>query len=269
MDRHYFFWIATFTSSRSEPDDLAALERLMSAAARAAAPGSFVGYEVYRDVGAVSMETSEQPVRAWKYCLIAELDPDVDVSRLTAAAPAPFSGSDWPAGLHCLSSEIAVRPARAGTAVPRRSGRTAAGAESFTTAIEYIDIPPEHWDHYKAFMRDVFGPVGRWLLEHGYSQKIVVTERVHSFRHDPSLPSWNRVHTLHGDFDRQHGGFAERTAEAASVILGKPASMASAMAPISYRRKPKMSKNVLVRSVGWRGEGLQVSANADSKNTKL
>lgn len=256
-------------SSAGEAESISAAERLMATAALALAKGGLMGYEMYRDVGNVSLETSELPVRAWDYCLIAEFDPVVDIENLAATAPAPFNGNEWPAALHCLSSEISVRPEGAGTAVPRWSHQVVAPADDFATAIEYIEIPREHWDHYKTFMRDVFGPVGRWLIHHGHSRKIVITESVHSFRHDASLPTWNRIHILHGAFDRQQGGFAERTAEAASAVLGKQSSVASAMAPIAYRRKPKMSKNVLVRAVDWQRQSLQISADPDSKNKDL
>lgn len=251
IDRDYYFWIATFTRETSESiDAVATVESMLARATRSSPHVSFSGFEIYRDVGNVAFETTtHEAVRDWEYCLLAELDVTTQLEGLLTDPPEAFTSRTWGSNVRCLSSEIASRPKAAGTPLPRQLPNGSAFPENFKVGIEYIDIPDPFWMAYKAFMRDNFGPVGSWLIEHGHSHKIIDTERVRSFFHDPSLPRWNRIHFLTGDFDDERGGFIERTAEAVRSIIGAEQSVATAMASIRpYRKKPKMSKNEIVHS---------------------
>lgn len=255
IDRDYHFWIATFTSTSGLPLEPAdAVARLIQAAQRQCRQLKIAGYELYRDIGDVELQTDAERVRTWEYCLIAELQPETDLADLIARPPAVLQGKGWSSDTNCLTSELAVRPAGAGTAIPRAPEHTPQLPARFTTAIEYIQIPDTHWLDYKNFMREVFGPLGRWLIDRRHSHKIIITERLHEFWRDPSMPAWNRVHVLTGDFDSAVGGFVASVDLATKQIVGPDHTVTTALAPVSsYRKKPRMSKNVVVCSEWPRG----------------
>lgn len=247
-DRPYHYWIGTFETKVSASEASYAIEKSVQNLAEEGV--SITGYEVYRDVGAVDFAVDRAPVRSWDYCAVIEFAELTDIQKLIDNPPAELMSRDWGQGIYCLSSEIAVRPQKAGTSVPRPLLPGSSLPEQFKVAVEYIWIPGERWADYHNFMKTDFGPVGTWLVENGFSHKIIVTERVHSYFHDQTLPKWNCIHILTGNFDDDENGFKAGVARAVKAVIGPQHTPASALAPaLKYRRKPKMSKNEMVRSV--------------------
>ena len=252
-DRDYYFWIATFALSsdaKIEPRDAA---RDMVSKLEASSDTVHVsGYELYQDIGDVEFDADEDKVREWSHCLLVELSPDSDISALIRNPPdviGSMGGMDWGAGVEALTSELTVRPYGAGTALPRANEKNRPFPERFQTAIEYISIPREKWDHYRQFMRSTFGPVGCWMVEHGRSHKIIITESVQTFYRHHTMPEWNRIHFLTGDFDNEKDGFYYWTKAALGELFQHDLSVKTATAPIhGYRKKPKMSKNIVLAS---------------------
>ena len=247
-DRDYYFWIATFDCDDGI-DPVSAVEKILCGLRDAPRPITPVGYEIYRDVGSVSFELTGGKARAWQYCVIAELAPDTMIADLVARPPAILTVPEWEPGVQCLSSELAVRPQGAGTCIPRAAIGKAAMPSHYKVGIEYIYIPPGNWTDYQDFMRSVYGPIGKLLVEDDHFHKLIITERVCSFLHDPSMPEWNCVHISAADFDSETDGALARVSEAVRSYLGPDATIESSFAPVrGYRLKAKMSRNSLVYS---------------------
>lgn len=245
-DRSYLYWIGTFEAGSNVPEGTSAIETSIQELTKVGT--AITGYEVYRDIGSVDFAVDRYPVRSWDYCAIIEFVEGTDTKKLINSPPSKFTVRDWGRGMHCLSSELAVRPQGAGTSIPRPLIPGTPLPDQFNVAVEYIWVPDEKWMHYHNFMKTDFGPVGTWLVDHGYSHKIIVTERVHSYFHDQTLPKWNCIHVLTGNFDDEKG-FKTGVARAVQEVIGPQHTPASALAPVlEYRKKPKMSKNEVVCS---------------------
>lgn len=244
-DRDYFY-IATVLHA----GDLSRAEfvELMAATVRPvwrelAAAGAIRSARCLARIGDIDMKTDGAPVRTWDHLALVEVDPAHDVDDVERADAAGL-----PEGI-VLAREVLRRPAAAGLAVPRPSPVLAAQPASFTAGVEYIDIPEDHWEDYRTFMREVFGPVGSMLLARGQAYEVIITERVRTILRDPSLPHWNRVHVLVGDFDHEPGFFAAATA-AVRDVLGGDADVFEALGAVDhYRRKPCMSKNITLHEL--------------------
>lgn len=247
-DRDYRFLIRTLDS----PDTDA--ERFRQIAQDAASVG-LVGWQCgagviavdgYCKVGDMDLRNDGSVGRDWRFCLVSELDENQDFPKLDNEAVEKERTFLEARGIQLLSIEAMIRPARAGTAIPRPSSHWNSFPSHFEAAIEYISIPPENWKEYQEFMRDKFGPVGKGLVEEGHSYSVTITELVHSYFRDPTLPGWNRIHILTGDFDPKTGGFLRQTAAMVRRVVGATHSIESALGLASYRRKPRMSRNRLV-----------------------
>jgi hypothetical protein len=251
-ERDYHFVAKTYSAPELSPDDFLNVLRARSLppTPRLSCGTGVAAIDVYHQIGQVELQTDDEPGRSWEYCLVQELESGVDLTPFVdRAANAAERNALASAGITCLSSELMVRPKGAGTAIPCPSKLHRSFPQRFTTAIEYINIPDEHWDDYKLFMRDVFGPIGSWLVTHGHSYKVTITERVESIFRDPSLPDWNRLHLLTGDFESQDDGFFKHVATAVAEVVGKGETIETALSPASaYRRKPRMSNNRIIFS---------------------
>lgn len=205
--------------------------------------------QTLRKVGDVDLQTSGQTVRDWKYFVLLELTEHASAQEaaqvettngLTVAALAQ-------AGVEYLSNEVMQRPAAAGTAIPVPSPRYSAWPANQLAAIEYIDIPERHWLDYRQFMKDVMGPVGAQLVRQGDSYQVQVLECLLAMHRDASLPAWNRIHLLWGEFDDPVNGFFKHTNAAIDTVLGAGRDVQAVLSQVaSYRNKPRMSKNVAV-----------------------
>jgi hypothetical protein len=205
--------------------------------------------QTLRKVGDVDLQTSSQTVRDWQYFVLLELTEHASAEEvlraeaahgLTAAALASR-------GVEYLSNELMERPAQAGTAIPVPSPRYSAWPSNQLAAIEYIDIPEAHWLDYRQFMKEVMGPVGAQLVRQGDSYQVQVLECLEVVHRDPSLPAWNRIHLLWGEFDDPVNGFFKHTNTAIDKVLGAGRDVQAVLGQVAtYRNKPRMSKNVAV-----------------------
>ncbi len=251
LDRDYHYWIVTLQTDGIEDIERPEYCGGVIAQLREQIPlVEVVAVDLYREVGSIDLQTDSGNVRNWSHCFIAELADTASADALIKAADAPIlKGMGWGMA-ECLTSELATRKVDSGTAVPALAATSREMPLNFSAAIEYISIPESRLDDYIEFMRNVFGPVGRWLVTHGHSERIIITERTRSFFHHPSMPLWNQIHILTGDFEDKEKGFHYWTEKAASVVLRSRQNIASAMEPIvTYRRKPRMSKNILAASL--------------------
>lgn len=247
MDRNYTYIAKTFDAPNLS---VAAFIELMREIAlpiwrRQYEQGSIASVHVLHKIGDIDLQTAATPVRDWRYFAALELSPDAVESVCEAELRA---GLDVPAlarrGVQYLSNEIAVRPAGAGTAIPRPSPRCPSRPRNQVAAIEYIYIPDEFWDEYRMFMRDVMGPVGARLVELGDSYQIQILECHRVLHRDPTLPAWNRIHILWGNFDDARDGFIARTSSVVRSLIGQDRDVHAVLSATShYRVKPRMSKN--------------------------
>lgn len=211
--------------------------------------GAITTVQVLRKDGDIDLQTSATPVRDWGYFALLELAPDVPADTVLAAE---HDGHVTVASLarrdvSYLSCEVLERPARAGTAIPLPSPHWTTPPAHHQAAIEYIQIPPAHWEEYRAFMRDYMGPVGARLVRLGHSFQIQILERVRIVHRDDSLPAWNRIHILWGDFEDPRNGFIGRTNEAVQAVVGHQHDVHSVLkAANGYRVKARMSRNRLL-----------------------
>lgn len=216
------------------------------------AAGLIESVQVLQKVGDINLQTSTQTVRDWKYFTLIELSAGVDAESVVTAEQ--HAGIETfhlaKLGIQYLSEEILVRPRAAGTAIPRPSPRWPSPPQHQLAAIEYIYIDDAHWEEYRRFMKQVMGPVGARLVELGDSYQIQIMERMRTLRHDASLPEWNRIHVLWGEFDDPHEGFFAHTTQAVRTLLGPEHDIESALsAANAYRVKPRMSKNRRVEAL--------------------
>lgn len=208
--------------------------------------GVLASVQTLQKVGDVDLQTSGDPVRDWEYFVLLEMAENasprgVAKAETNAGIDVISFASD---GVSYLSNEILQRPAAAGTAIPVPSTRFDAWPETQQAAIEYIDIPASHWDEYRRFMKDVMGPVGAELVRQGFSYQVQILECMVVLHRDASLPAWNRVHLLWGEFDDPVNGFFKHTNQAINSVFGASRDVKAVLDPVnSYRQKPRMSKN--------------------------
>lgn len=250
-DRNYSYLVKTFDAPQVGVHGFVeVMSRLALPTWRAlAAAGQLEAIHVLRKVGDIDLQTSALPVRDWAYVAILELAEHASPDAVLAAEAA--AGLDVASlsrnGIEYLSNEALVRPERAGTAIPLPSPHWPTPPVAQQAAVEYIQIPDRHWNEYRRFMKEVMGPVGARLVRLGASYQIQIMERVRVLHRDPSLPAWNRIHVLWGDFTDSANGFIARTNEAVRVVLGPEHDVRSALdAANGYRVKPRMSRNVLI-----------------------
>lgn len=206
-----------------------------------------VSVQTLRKVGDVDLQTSGQAVRDWEYFVLLELSEHAMAQDiLQAEATLGLTVESLAAhGVQYLSNEVLQRPAGAGTAIPVPSARYETWPENQLAAIEYIDIPSTHWLEYRQFMKEVMGPVGAQLVRQGDSYQIQILECLLTLHRDPSLPAWNRIHLLWGEFDDPINGFFKHTNAAIDAVLGEGRDVQAVLGEVaSYRTKPRMSKNV-------------------------
>lgn len=205
--------------------------------------------QTLRKVGDVDLQTSSQTVRDWQYFVLLELSEHASTQEvLQAEAAHDFTVTALARqGVEYLSNEVMQRPAEAGTAIPVPSPRYEEWPANQLAAIEYIDIPAAHWLDYRQFMKEMMGPVGAQLVRQGHSYQVQILERVTAVYRDPSLPAWNRIHLLWGEFDDPVNGFFKHTNAAIDTVLGAGRDVQAVLGQVaSYRTKPRMSKNVAV-----------------------
>ena len=250
-DRNYSYLVKTFDAPQVGVHGFVeAMSRLALPTWRAlAAAGQLEAVHVLRKVGDIDLQTSALPVRDWAYVAILELAERASPDAVLAAEAA--AGLDVASlsrnGIEYLSNEALVRPERAGTAIPLPSPHWPTPPAAQQAAVEYIQIPDRHWNEYRLFMKEVMGPVGARLVRLGASYQIQIMERVRVLHRDPSLPAWNRIHVLWGDFNDSANGFIARTNEAVRAVLGPEHDVMSALnAANGYRVKPRMSRNELI-----------------------
>lgn len=254
LDRTYSYIARAFDAPCLAPEDFAAAlsSIVMPLWQRLYHAGVLASVEVLRKVGDIDLQTSPQGVRDWGYFVLLELAADATPEAVLAAEAAEdlerkLGGSEH---LGYLSGEVLVRPINAGTAVPLPAQRYAMPPANQCAAIEYIQIPQRHWEEYHRFMHDVMGPVGAKLVEQGHSHRVQIMERAQLLHWDPSLPAWNRVHILWGDFDDAETGFLRQTTEAIRQLFGVEHDVASMLNRTShYRIKARMSKNLRLESM--------------------
>jgi hypothetical protein len=196
--------------------------------------------------GEIDLHTDPAAVRPWDYVTLAEIEPGTNPSVVGQRADRALHISQQ---VQVLSSELIVRRAASGTAIPKPSTRLPRLPDNHSVGIEYIHIPDGRHDEYRQFMHDIFGPVGRLLVERGQAYQVIISERAELYRWDDSLPAWNRIHILISDFDHEPG-FFDATNTAVREVLGTGVDVHAALAPAnSYRSKPRMSKNVVLHSL--------------------
>lgn len=214
--------------------------------------GVLASVETLRKVGDIELHTSARPVRDWDYFVLLELAEGVATEELLESERRAGIDGALAALAHVeyLSCEVLTRPAGAGTAIPRPApGLLHPPADQFA-GIEYIYIPPPHWQEYQDYMRHVMGPVGARMTQLGHCYRVQIMERMTLLRWDESLPSWNRVHILWAAFDAPGDAFIRRTTEVIRAHLGEANDVESTLGRVAhYRLKPRMSKNVRVESL--------------------
>jgi hypothetical protein len=248
VDRQYVFLAKTLDAPELELEEFVAVvqEVAMPTWRRQVQAGQVQSVQVLRKVGDVDLQTATDPVRDWQYFVLAQLGADTEAAQVAEAEHR--AGLD-PRSLAArrieyLSNEVLVRPAAAGTAIPGRSPRHAAPPAEQLAAIEYIQIPPAHWEDYRRFMKEVMGPVGAHMVRVGDSYQVLILEQTAVLHRSESLPEWNRVHILWGRFDDPGAGFFRHTNEAIREVLGPGLDVQAALDPVNrYRIKPRMSKN--------------------------
>lgn len=247
-DRRYTYLAKTFDSPLDPACFVDRMRTSVLPAWRALCEaGSLRSVEVLQKIGDIDLLTAARPVRDWSHFALLELAESADVERVIAAEA--DAGVSMPAlaelDIEYLSNEILVRPAGAGTAIPAPFSTWPPPRQ--TAGIEYIEIPEARWLEYRGFMQRVMGPVGARLVELGHSARIQILECERALHRDPSLPRWNRVHVLWGEFDDPATGFFRHTTEVVRTLLGPELDMHGALAAVNaYRTKPRMSRNVLV-----------------------
>lgn len=250
-DRRYLFIAKTFHAPGLTPDQFTAVlsQLALPIWRQLHRDRVLASVQTLRKVGDVDLQTSSATVRDWDYFVLLELTEHAtanDTVQIEAA-----NGLTVPAlarhGIEYLSNELLERPAGAGTAIPVPSTLYQAWPANQHAAIEYIDIPDSHWLDYRQFMKEVMGPVGAQLVRQGDSYQVQILECVRAFHRDASLPVWNRIHLLWGEFDDPANGFFKHTNAAIDTVLGAGRDVQAVLGEIaSYRTKPRMSKNVAV-----------------------
>lgn len=211
--------------------------------------GALANVRTFRKVGVIGLGAENTVDREWAFFCIAEIGEGVDAEEVADREVAGWKAAglyDTP-GIDILATELLMRRAGSGTALPQSSEQHDGKPAHFTTAVEYIYKLPGHEDAYRTFMHDVFGPVGQVMVQKGDAYSVTITERVKVFNRDLNLPDWNDIHILVGDFDDRENGFAAKAGEAVSTVLGEESDALSALQPaVKLRRKVLMSKNVEV-----------------------
>ena len=253
-DRKYTYVAKTFDAPAIglAGFEAALRESVLPAWQHARAAGTVKSVQTLRKLGDVDLQTAAAPVRDWEYFVLAELEEGAEPAQLLEAERAAGldAGRLASRGVEYLSNEILVRPASAGTAIPTPSPRFAAPPLSQQAAIEYIQIPPAHWDDYHRFMKEVMGPVGAQMVRVGHSYQVQILERSDVLHRDASLPQWNRIHVLWGEFDDPANGFFKHTNLAIREVLDAQLDVQQALQPVNrYRIKPRMSKNRRVEAL--------------------
>lgn len=210
--------------------------------------GLIASAHVLQKTGDIDLFTLKEPIRDWRYFALLEIAEGVGaVAVAEAERDLGLRGERLERhSIQYLSNEALQRPAGAGTALPIPSQYWDAPPANHSAGIEYIQIPDDYWDEYRRFMRDVMGPVGARLVALGHSYQIQIMERTHVLHRDASLPDWNRIHILWGDFDDSTNGFIERARRAAHDVLRLDVHGALSSTN-HYRLKPRMSKNQLLK----------------------
>lgn len=253
-DRSYTYIARTFDAPSLTPQAFAeAIDSIaMPVWRRLHASGSLASVEGLCKVGDIDMQTSTDPVRDWTYFILLELAPGIDAQDVLDVehAVGVEAALDAHGSIEYLSSEVLTRPAGAGTAIPLPLSGSIVPPANQRAGIEYIQIPQPYWDEYRQFMREVMGPIGARLVDRGYSYRVQILERRSLLRWHTSLPAWNRVHILWGEFDDPQNGFLKHTTEVIRSYLGSDNDVLSTLARTNhYRVKPRMSKNVRMEAL--------------------
>lgn len=203
-------------------------------------------------VGDVDLQTAGRAVRDWQYFVLLELTAQTpaDVILQTERDSGLEAALKANPRVHYLSNEVLQRPEGAGTAIPVPATPFAGPPANQLAAIEYIEIPTSHWKEYHEFMRTVMGPVGAHMVRNGNSHLVQILECTRVVHHDASLPAWNRIHILWGEFEDPHIGFFRHTTQAVRRVIGPEHDVQSALDPANrYRIKPRMSKNLRIEAL--------------------
>jgi hypothetical protein len=202
--------------------------------------GLFRNLLVLESVGNVDLSVDAKAVRPWNLFMLAELAGGADRAVAVAAEEAAFAN----AAVKPLSRQLLCRKAGENLAVPRPEGPHARLPDGFRYAVEYIWVPPERHADYSHAMRRLFGPLGIELVKRGAAYRIIITEVVEDLHFDPSLPRFNQIHVLTGDFDDPAGGFIPTGNAIVQELAGAGTTMEAALAELArYRSKPRMSKS--------------------------
>jgi hypothetical protein len=202
--------------------------------------GLFRNVLVLESVGNVDLSVDAKSVRPWNLFVLAELAEGADRKEALAAEEAAFAHAQ----AKPLSRQLLCRRAGENLAVPRPDGRYPALPENFRYAVEYIWVPPERHADYTNAMRSLFGPLGIELAKRGAAYRIIITEVVDDLLFDASLPRFNQIHVLSGDFDDQEGGFIPTGNAIVRELTAPGTTMEGALAELArYRSKPRMSKS--------------------------
>lgn len=253
-DRDYHFLVKTFDTPAMAADTArAAIATCLLPCWRSLhEAGVILSAAVWHKIGDLDIQTESSGVRDWNWFVSLELasgaDGDLVVQQEEKSGISRTALREH--GIDYLSNELMVRPAGAGTAVPRPSSLLSGLPENFSAGVEYINIPEERWRDYQQFMRTVFGPIGACMVEMGACYQVAIMERVKTYLRHQSLPTFNRVHVLISNFEDMTAGFFPMSSVAVERVVGKGHTLESALAPAaSYRRKPRMSRNRLERDL--------------------
>ncbi|MEM8985767.1 MAG: hypothetical protein AAGC95_03505 [Pseudomonadota bacterium] len=248
-DRDYYFLARAIDAAHLS--DEAVVRRLKDSAMpvwrKLHDEGALVNVRTFRKVGVVGLGSDNNLERTWRLFSIAEIGEGCDAEAVAESEIDALKdmGLYDDADIDILCTELLMRRAGAGVAVPRPSKLYDRMPSNFTTAIEYIYKRPGCEEAYSAFMRDIFGPVGCAMVECGHAYSVTITDRVKVYNKDISIPDWNDIHILVGDFDDPQNGFTSKAGQTISKVLGFETDAASALEPAEkMRHKVLMSKNI-------------------------
>lgn len=252
MDRDYIYLAKTFDAPQLPV--AAFVERMRSTALpvwrHLLEQGAIVSVQSFEKIGDIDLQTSPAGVRDWRYFVAVELEPGESIELVHDAERRAGLDVEQLArlGIQYLSNEVTVRPTGAGTAIPMPSPHWPVPPPNHSAGVEYIQIPARFWEEYRDFMRTVMGPVGARLVEQGDSFQIQIMECRQVLHRDPTLPPWNRIHVLWGDFDDPGAGFIERTSKVVRSMISPDSDVHATLGATNhYRIKPRMSKNQLLK----------------------
>jgi hypothetical protein len=228
IDRDYDFIARTYAVTGDPADYFApCLPDWRAMVAR----GLFRNVRVYADLVADAAR--------WNVLVLAELEEGAD----SVAALAADAGAAARAQAPSLSHQRVRRKAGENLASPRPVPARAGLPDGVGHLVEYVWVPPEGWDGYTQMMRGLFGPLGIRLRDSGAAWRMVIMEVIEDLAFDPTLPRFNQIHILSGDFDGPERRFATE-ADAIVRDLSDHPGIESALVELSrYRSKPRVSRS--------------------------